>query len=512
MLENRSFDQMLGLLSGVDGVASNGGGSGGSFVNYLDPQHPAPEDAYPASLGRYFGIPEGDVPPPQSVDGVATDLYGGPSHSFPSATQQLCNDAYGPSGKYAQGAVPPTNNGFVRSYAGELERTYSDWAKKDPSFPWPRQPLRDHLEVVMASFSPQQVPVLSGLARTFCVCDRWFSEVPGPTEPNRLFMHAATSMGFVHNPWEFPVEARTVYEDIDEQGTRTWATYFYDLADAVNFPALKSQANKLRHFDKFATDLQDPASFPNYVFLCPRYMNSEAGFANSQHAPWDVRFGEHWIADVYEALRSSPIWESSLLVVTYDEHGGFYDHVVPPDTGILPPDANTSPTAYDAEKYAYMFGADKKPDPRYVFGFDRLGFRVPAVLVSPWLEEGHVESRRLQHTSLLATVRKMWGLAPRPLTAREGQAATFDDLFEVRTEPRSDCPTSVPRPPLPDVSLEAAANQPLSPTQREVFSQVIHLDGHPHSGDIPDVPQTQAEAARYIAERNDAHRQYHAPS
>ena len=84
-------------------------------------------------------------------------------------------------------------------------------------------------------------------------------------------------------------------------------------------------------FDRFATDLKDPASFPNYVFLRPRDSNSEEGLANSQHAPWDVRFGEHWIADVYEALRQTDIWEQTLLIITYDEHGGFYDHVYPPD-------------------------------------------------------------------------------------------------------------------------------------------------------------------------------------
>ena len=130
-----------------------------------------------------------------------------------------------------------------------------------------------------------------------------------------------------------------------------------------------------------------------------------------------------------------------------------------------------------------MFRSDGSPNPEYVFDFDRLGFRVPAVLVSPWLAAGHVESRRLQHTSVLATVRKMWGLRPQPLTAREGQAATFDDLFRRASTRRG--PTArrrSSRPPLPDQSLSAAADQPLSPSQRDVFGQVTHLDGHEHSG------------------------------
>ena len=508
MLENRSFDQMLGLLPGVNGVSISDG-ENSALVNYLDPQHPRPEDAFAVSAAQYFGIPEGDIPPPQQLNGVATDLYGGPSHSFPSATQQLYNDALGRSAPGARDTTPPINSGFVRSYAEELSQTYEGWAKSGASFVAPAALPRDHVAVSMAVFSPEQLPVLNGLAQAFCVCDQWYSEVPGPTEPNRLFMHAATAMGLVHNPWEFPITVRTIYEDIDEQGSKTWATYFTDLADATNFPALKVQIDKLRDWSRFTTDLQETDTFPNYVFLCPQYMNTTTAFANSQHAPWDVRYGEHWIADVYEALRASPLWERTLLVVTYDEHGGFYDHVTPPAEGIAPPDEFTSPTAYDKQKYAYMFRSDGSPDPEYVFGFDRLGFRVPAVLVSPWLAAGHVESRRLQHSSVLATVRKLWGLRPQPLTAREAQAATFDDLLDVLNTPRTDCPTTLVRPPLPDQSLSAAADQPLSPAQRDVFAQVTHLDGHEHSGQAAPIPATQREAAAYIADRIAAHRKYH---
>lgn len=507
MLENRSFDQMLGGLPGVDGVPSDGG-TNTSFVNYLDPQHPDPDEAFPVSRAQYFGVPDGDIPPPAQMNGVATELYGGPSHSFPSANQQLCNDQRGPAGEGAQGTTPATNSGFVKSYSDELKRTYASWARADPAFVAPDEPTRAHLEIAMAAYSPDQLPVLNGLASAFCVCDRWFSEVPGPTEPNRLFMHAATSVGFVHNPWAYPVPARTIYEDIDEVGNRTWATYYYDLADAVNFPALKSQTDKLRLFDQFFADVNRP-DFPSYVFLCPRYMNAEDGFANSQHAPWDVRFGEHWVADVYEAIRNSPIWERTLLVITYDEHGGFHDHVSPPDQAIAPPDDYRSPTAYDAANYGYMFADDGTPKPEYVFAFDRLGFRVPAVLVSPWLEPGRIEHRRLQHTSVLATVRRMWGLRSEPLTGREARAATFDDLLEVLPEPRPDCPATLTRPSLPDVSLQAALDQPLSPAQKDIFAQVVHLDGHPQSGEEPPMPSTQGEAAAYIAERNDAHRAHH---
>ncbi len=510
MLENRSFDQMLGQLPGVDGLRLDEHGQDPERVNFLDPQNPKPEDAIPAQRAVYFGIPEGDIPPPKIEGGKVTDLYGGPSHSFPAANQQLYNDAWGPGGKGTRGSTPTHGGGFVASYNAELKRTYADWAKQDPKFKAPDAPPREHLAAVMAGFSPEQLPVLNGLAREFCVCDRWFSEVPGPTEPNRLFMHAATSLGFVHNPWEYAMDARTIYDDLEEQAGRTWATYYYDLADATNFKGLKGKTDRIRHFDQLAKDLASPDTFPSYVFLCPRYSDSEDGFANSQHAPYDVRYGEHWIADVYEMLRASPIWEDTLLVITYDEHGGFYDHVFPPDKDILPPDANTSPTPYDKTNYGYMFDDQGRPKRQYQFDFDRLGCRVPAVLVSPWLPRGRVEHRRLQHTSVLATVRRMWALRKQPLTAREGQAAAFDDLFEALDAPRTDCPTQLVRPPLPDASLSAALDQPLSPAQQEVFAQVNHLDGHEDSGKPAPMPKTQREASRYIAERNRAHAAHHA--
>ena len=108
-----------------------------------------------------------------------------------------------------------------------------------------------------------------------------------------------------------------------------------------------------------------------------------------------------------------------------------------------------------------MFDSGGSPKPQYVFDFNRLGCRVPTVLVSPWIEKGQVESRRLQHTSVLATVRKMWDLRPQPLTAREGQAQTFEDLIETLPRPRQDCPTKLKRPPLPDVTLQSATDHPL---------------------------------------------------
>ncbi|MDJ0823494.1 MAG: phospholipase D-like domain-containing protein, partial [Paracoccaceae bacterium] len=182
MMENRSFDQMLGQLPHVDGVTLDKSGKSREHVNYLDPQKPTKATAFPVMQAQFFGIPEGDIPPPSLEDGKVSGLYGGPSHSFPAATQQVYNDSWGPTGSGAEGATPDRMNGFVKAYDASLRRTYQDWAKKAPKFKPPKSPPRDHVEVAMACFSPDQLPVINGLAEAFCVCDKWFSEVPGPTE------------------------------------------------------------------------------------------------------------------------------------------------------------------------------------------------------------------------------------------------------------------------------------------------------------------------------------------
>ena len=180
------------------------------------------------AVAQYFGIPEGDIPPPQQTERRRHRSLWRSVALVPVGDPAALQRRLGPErARGAQGHHTADNSGFVHSYAAELSRTYQDWAKYDATFNAPDEPPRDHVDVAMAVFSPEQLPVLNGLAQTFCVCDQWYSEVPGPTEPNRLFMHAATSMGLVHNPWEFPITARTIYEDIDEQGTKTWATLLH---------------------------------------------------------------------------------------------------------------------------------------------------------------------------------------------------------------------------------------------------------------------------------------------
>ncbi len=502
MLENRSFDHMLGTLPGVNGIL-DASGKPKAFFNLVDPTK-SDSERFDVTLNAPFAVPTKDVP---------SNGYGGPSHSFPAATEQLFGAKVKP--KSSQGLTPEVLNGFISSYSKTLE--YSAHVK-DPS--------KEESGLPLACFTAEQLPVISTLAQQFCVCDQWFSEVPGPTEPNRLFMHAATSEGFTHNVWDRPLDARTIYQNLHDAG-HTWAVYYYDLADSNQFNWVRKQIDNIRTFDTFFKQVAGD-DLPTYSFLCPRYVNTSQERANSEHAPEDVRYGEYLIADVYEALRASKNWESTLFILLFDEHGGFYDHVEPPAKGVQAPDEYRSPTDYDKAQ-AKKSDRDKYLlDPDYEFDFKRLGLRVPCLLISPWIRKGSVCSDQLQHTSVLATLKQLYGL-PNFLTRRDAQAKTFSHLLEELDSPRTDTPQVLQRPDLPgkaeqtwlrertskskstkeppDASETAPWMRQVTEPQREMAKTLCHLEGHGDSGckDV-ELPSTQGALAEYIRERMDAHR------
>jgi phospholipase C len=298
------------------------------------------------------------------------------------------------------------------------------------------------------------------------------------------------------NVWSQKFAGPTIYGQIQKAG-RTWATYQHDDNEVLEFTEVNGEtANFKMYDDSFAADVK-AGNLANYVFIIPRFINANNGvMANSQHAPQDVRYGDNFVADVYEALRANEdVWNKSVLVVCYDEHGGFYDHVVPP-SGVPNPDGINSPPPGNNVSYAP------------VFDFTRLGFRGPAVICSPWIKAGRVDSTPYQHTSVMATARKLLGVNAPPLTKRDGSANTFEHLIAELPAPRTDTPTTLPRIPLPAITASAddpanPANQPLDPTQRDVLHRAhaltadSHVDGPAYDG----VPQTQGEASDYIRER-----------
>jgi phospholipase C len=470
MLENRSFDHYFGFFKPSTGqTVENLTGPNSDLFNLLDPSAPA------SGNNPTFKVSK---PAPFAVHDKE-----GPSHSFNSVCVQLCNDRKGPSPQR-----PVRNNGFVRSYKDNLlQRTH----KVDEKV----------IAEVMASFSPKQLPALNALARNFCLCDHWFCEVPGPTMPNRMFIHAATSEGYVHNAFDRPFTSKTVYELLEGKKL-TWATYFHDLNEVLQFKKLKKTSETFRRFDeRWASDVAGD-KLPHYSFILPRFLNKNGRRANSQHAPEDVRFGEHLIADVYDALAANEaLFKKTALVVTYDEHGGFFDHVAP---GAAPnPDGNNSPNPDDE--------ADFQVPP---FSFDRLGLRVPAVIASPWIPKGMMENRKLQHTSVIKTVTEMFGLKG-PLNKRDESAASFADLFQQLDAPRapSDMPAKLPRPSLTNATVSLAAGVPVDPSEepldsltKEWVRGLAALTGGRAASAATGtalgvMPATQADAAEFVEGR-----------
>ncbi len=482
MMENRSFDHMLGTMPNVDGILGADGNPDPKYFNLANPADPTSKK-YPAGSPGNYVIP--------TVDIAQKSGFGGPGHSFSDATTQLDASAQ----TSADVPDPAPLDGFVSGYIHELQTSVHRTNPTDAEITEP-----------MTTFSAAQTPVISTLASQFCVCDNWYSEVPGPTEPNRLFVHAATSAGFVDNEWQAPISAQTVYQLLEQAGF-DWAFFFVDLSDSDSFPALKSRTTRIFQLSAFAQQAS-AGTLPTYSFLCPQMNTGKDGSQpNSQHAPYDIRLGENLIADVYEALRNGPLWNNSLLIVTYDEHGGYFDHVSPPN-GVSNPDRLTSPNAYvkqlaqnDPKNKGYL------TKPNMQFDFTRLGLRVPTVLISPWIQKGTVDSTPYQHTSIMATLRDLFGIGS--LTKRDAEAKSFAAQLRKLNAPRTDAPTKLNRPAMPPPASAADMQKPITDRQKDMWAMLSQLDGHPDSGKVTPPPPTRAAAAEYIQQRLQAHEQFH---
>jgi len=406
MLENRSFDHLFGFYPNVDGLKGN-------EYNLLNPWRP--ESA--ANPRVFVG------------QNAVWNIVGneGPNHSLKSVNKQLFG-----VGEPAAGQVA-TNNGFILSYHDGL------FGSKIPS------PTIDTLREAMQTFTPARLPALNGLAEQFVLCDRWFSDVPGPTQPNRLFTHLATSNGFAYNVWDRLIDGDSIYNLVERAGNK-WAVYYSDDNDAAKFVRLRAKAyttaaeqaeweqdqknGALGGFFDFQTFFSAHAAdgtLAQYVFIEPAFGEDHQAESaiNSMHAPHDVRPGDRLVADVYEALRQNEqLWAKTMFILTFDEHGGFYDHVIPP--------AVDNPDGVVGQK------SSRAP----AFGFDRLGLRVPSIIASPWVAKGQIVHDEFRHTSIIATAREVFGLGG-PLTRRDESARTFSGLLT--NSPRTDTPTTLPR-------------------------------------------------------------------
>jgi phospholipase C len=406
MLENRSFDHMLGFSRIKGNDAENGnptfliGLSAKQFNSYNNQQ-------YPVLRGADYTMP---------FD---------PGHEFTDVVEQLCGQGI----TYLNGGPYPkiNNSGFVSNYA-TTKSTGEGGATNNFG------------EIMKCYDTKNQLPVMMALAKQFAVCDNWFASLPGPTWPNRFFLHGASSAGLDHSPttgeildWEtvdgFNFPNDSIYKLMDKHKV-TWRIY-----RGVNSPligsipcvsALKGIEFWDTHpYQNFKTDINNQYPY-SYTFIEPNYgdvTNNTYSGGQSQHPMDDVRNGEALIKSTYETIRNSPLWTKSLLIIIYDEHGGFYDHFAPP-AAISPGDT--------VAKYN-----------QYGFTFQQYGVRVPALIISAYTQKNIVDHRTYDHSSVPATLEAMFNL--QSLTKRDAQANNITSLTSLKIV-RTDAPAILPNP------------------------------------------------------------------
>jgi phospholipase C len=265
----------------------------------------------------------------------------------------------------------------------------------------------------MEYYSHDDLPILYGLAKTFAMSDRHFSPILGPTWPNRLFMFAATSCGFAEgfdsNPevtFECGVTAPNIVKAIKD-ANHTVA--FYDESGVASVAAGLGIWFTPRRIAQFRADAAS-GSLPDVSFVGASTGKLLAPVENDDHPPANVLLGEKFLYDVYSALTANPaVWAKSILFVTFDEHGGFYDHVRPPPA--------CDPMGPNAMLRDYRF--------------DQFGFRVPLLVISPFARRSYVTHADTDHTSITRFIEHWLKLGA--LTSRDANAWPFLDVFDFKT-------------------------------------------------------------------------------
>jgi phospholipase C len=415
MLENRSFDSMLGQLytqrPDFDGLT-------GEENNVWHKPDGTTDTIYvwnqPVLDAQAVCIPDPD--PGELFTDIHMQIHG-----------------------ISNGANGPDMSGFVDNYMRQPATSPA---------PDPR--------AVMHYFKPEQVPVISQLAKAFGVSDRWHASAPCQTWPNRFFAHCCTAGGYVNNsPAHFPYLMPTIFNRLDDKKL-DWRVYFHDIPQAATLSALWWDA--ITHFRLFGEFVNDAANgrLPPYSFIEPRYFADidNTLLPNDEHPPHNVAYGEQLIATVYNALRAGPGWKQTLLIITCDEHGGCYDHVPPPPA--------TSPDALT-------------PDG---FDFGYYGVRVPAVIVSPYIKPGSIirpatGTAPFDHTSISATLHQLFGTAF--LTRRDAAAPHL--LTALTATPDNDGPAKIvaPAPPVTAAAVAASAAKPPNGLQSSLTAAAAAL-------------------------------------
>ncbi|PPF64006.1 hypothetical protein C5E11_04640 [Clavibacter michiganensis] len=464
MFENRSFDHMLGWLyeSGQEPAGQTFDGlHQGEYSNPGPSGDTVPAHVYSGSTDRIMAQPDPD--PGEFYPHVNTQLFG---TIDPESNSDLRTPLQEPW-NLPKDASTPKNDGFVKDYI--VNSTLSRG----------RAPTPEEYAVVMGGFSPAMLPVLSTLAKSFGVYDHWHAAVPSQTFCNRSFFHASTSHGFVTNvegggidKWLDAPAVPTVFSRLEEAG-KSWRVY-YDAQQVVSLTGLLSAPSlqeywksNFRSMEQFHEDAAK-GKLPDYAFVEPRMVFDH----NDMHPPVvrpekdkvepdtpemesafsDMRAGEQLLGEVYTSIKDGASSTGSnamntVLLVTFDEHGGLYDHVAPP--AAVPPVKNEAPGEMG-------------------FTFDRLGLRVPTIVVSAYTRAGTVINDEMHHGSLAKTIAELHGLEP--LTDRDASATPIFNAVNLK-KPRQPAlwPTVTPAyvPPNPEANprsdKEKDRKRPLTP-------------------------------------------------
>ncbi|HLX72183.1 MAG TPA: alkaline phosphatase family protein [Verrucomicrobiae bacterium] len=447
MLENRSFDHLFGYLKATN---PNIAGLTGNESNQKDPNSAASPKI---NVSRASSFVMRFDPGHEYYD-VQIQLYG-PLQGTDPTLPPIANPPF----------QPAPMNGFIASAVQAV-----DYAGDE--------------NMVMECFQADQLPVLTTLAKEFAMFNFWYSSLPGPTWPNRFFIHAATSGGLSDSPTTsqilegFSFQNGTIYKRLGDAG-KDWRIYHDGMPQTAGIDELRGEyinpfTNRFQDIDDFFTDIQN-GNLGDYNFIEPRYDTGNNYLdGNSMHPLNDIRKGEDLVKRVYEALRGNPrYWAETMLIITFDEHGGFYDHQSPPAT---------VPTGDDST-YA---------NSDYSFDFARLGIRVPAIVASAYTAKGMVigadpndASTIFDHTSVLATVEKRFGL--KPLTQRDAAANTLETALNA-TAARTSATDALMKLPdlapdsvvtvaaLPEGVFAADPQAPLSVNQKTMAALALACD------------------------------------
>ncbi len=448
MFENRSFDSMLGYLykdnnnksplghpfEGLTGSESNPDSQGNEInVFPIEKEDPYayfmpkkdPGEGFTNTNFQLFGA--GQPPYPKGIDnnqGFVRDFESSINNEQPEEKEEKDDPL------------------LIHKKKKESTSTYSKYHNDDYKKWYKSAPPSDHTSEVpdlktvqakdiMGMYSPKMLPVLSGLAKGYAVCDHWYCSVPTETLPNRAFTHMGTSQNYLYDEVK-SYSAKSIFKHLTDH-KHSWGIFGnngkpYTVPFCQDIQKPYPKGCMTGSFETFQTALTNKI-LPSYTFLEPIWGSK----GNSQHPNYNVAEGDAYLLEIYNALKASEYWEDTLLIITYDEHGGCYDHVTPPTNAVSPPAKSTA----------------------FNFDFTRFGVRVPTVLISPWIKAGTVyrtnNQTPLDHTSILATLEKCFDLPP--LTERDKAAPEITDVHTL-SEPRTDDPLKGVVAPTADPSIK----------------------------------------------------------